>query len=185
MGRKKYVPSIADKTAAYQGAMNGLNEKEIAKQIGISYTAFQKYKDEFAPLIKKGRIEGQPKNKKVIVNALIKRAAGYEYTETHMMKKTITGISLIDGTKVTGATTIEKKTVNKYIPGSVAAMIFWLCNKAKREWQSVHKIEIGVDQLEEMILADLGDISTKDLKIIKKILGPFLHGPATDKQTNS
>lgn len=68
-----------------QWLSQGMTEKDVCKNLGISYDSFYRYKREQSELynvIKKGRI----KPVKEIKNALYKRAIGFQYTE----KKEIT-----------------------------------------------------------------------------------------------
>lgn len=65
---------------------NGATEKQIAENLGVSYSTFNKYKaenKEFAEFIKKGR--------KTLVlqlrGALVKKALGFEYTEKKKYSK--------------------------------------------------------------------------------------------------
>jgi len=97
-------------------AKDGLTEKQIAHNLGISVPTFEDYKKKYTELVKflkKGRevelLEYQ--------NALKKRAFGYEYEEKKVYTKNEDG-------KVITYTEITKK----HQPGDVGALIFKLKN---------------------------------------------------------
>ena len=139
-GRSKYVPSPEHKETAYIGAKKGLSEKQIAEAIGISYKTFYKYKSQFKEHIKRGRAESDNPNCDKVESAQLKRALGYEYTETHESQKQI--VDAKTG-KATGYVEITKKTVTKHVVADVTAQIFYLCNRRKLRWQSINRAQYG------------------------------------------
>ena len=124
-----YEQKIKDKLAAVQGwARNGLTCEQMAKNLGISVTTFYKYqaeKQEFADAIKKGKevVDFE------VENALLKRALGYDYTETR---------EKVENGKVT-----EIITTVKHVPPDVGAAAFWLKNRKPTEWRD--RKEIGAE----------------------------------------
>lgn len=106
-------------------ARNGLNDKQIAKNLGItfqSYYAYQHKHIEFFEAIKRGK---RPVDTEV-ENALLKRAIGYEYEEvTEEVEYDKNG-------NVRNTTT--KKTIKKVAP-DVGAIAFWLKNRRPAEWK--------------------------------------------------
>lgn len=140
MGRK----SLADEWLTKDGllsiqdwARQGLDDKQIAKNIGISTTTFYDWKNKhpsFAEAIKSGK---RPVDVEV-ENMLLKRAMGYEYEEV-----TTELIELADGTKREHI----KKTLKQVLPDTTA-QIFWLKNRRPDLWRDkpvVHQKPDGVD----------------------------------------
>ena len=130
-GRKsKYHTHVEPRLKEIEAwARNGLTEEQIAKNLGVAYSTFRKYKDEypaFSSALKKGKevvdIE--------VENALLKRALGYEYEEV----KTL--IEEVDGKR---KKKIEKTT--KHVPADVSAAIFWLRNRKGFVWSNRDAIE--------------------------------------------
>jgi len=115
-------------------ARRGLSDKQIAQNIGISQQTFYDWSKrfpEFSEAIKKGKapVDFQ------VENALLKRALGYEYTETRIRRQ-ITGYQTIDGKRVPiySDRTYEEAT-KKYVPGDVLAQIYWLKNRRPDIWR--------------------------------------------------
>ena len=129
-GRPKYIVSKADKKAVYELAKKGCSEVEIAKVLRISPKTLQINKRHFLPSIKKGRREGDPKNIKDVENALLKICKGYGYDEVHIeTRDTPDGITDV------------KRTVTKQVCPNVAAIVFYLCNRASEKWKNTQKIQ--------------------------------------------
>lgn len=114
-------------------AREGLNDKQICKNIGIGKSAYyeclNKY-SEFSDALKRGR---KPVDIEV-ENALLKRALGYDYDEK-MSEVELDASGQPRPTKV--------KTTKKHVPGDVGAMAFWLKNRKKSEWKDRHSHEVG------------------------------------------
>lgn len=108
-------------------ARNGLTDEQIAHNMGIAYSTFRVWKDKFSALSAVLK-----KNKAVVdievENALLKRALGYEYTET----KTI--VSEKDGVRT-------ETTVKQVVPDTTA-QIFWLKNRKPDAWRDRKDIDI-------------------------------------------
>lgn len=130
-GRKsKYHTHVEPRLKEIEAwARDGLTDEQIAKNLGVAYSTFRKYKDEypaFSSALKKGKevvdIE--------VENALLKRALGYEYEEV----KTL--IEEVDGKR---KKKIEKTV--KHVPADVSAAIFWLRNRKGFVWSNRDAIE--------------------------------------------
>jgi len=130
-GRKsKYQTHVEPRLKEIEAwARNGLTDEQIAKNLGVAYSTFRKYKDEypaFSAALKKGKevvdIE--------VENALLKRALGYEYEEV----KTL--VEEVDGKK---KKKVEK--IIKHVPADVSAGIFWLRNRKGLVWSNRDAIE--------------------------------------------
>lgn len=103
----------------------GLMEKTIAANLGVSVATWEKWKT-----LKPELVEAIKKGNRVIVqeieDALVKRALGYDYTES---KVYITHDA--DGRKRE-----RKEVLKKHMPPDVGACCFILKNKARDEWRN-------------------------------------------------
>lgn len=103
---------------------NGATEKQIAEQLDVSYSCFNKYKaekKEFEEILKKGRV----KLVEDLKGALIKKALGFKETTTKHYEKTEDG-------KVTSYTEINEQ----YYPPDVAAINLALKNYDREDWSN-------------------------------------------------
>ena len=125
----KYDPGLHTQLV-YWMAKNGLIDEQIAKELKISESTLNLWKQkhiEFSESIKKGKdiidvlVEG----------SLLKRALGFDYEEVTRERNK-------DGKIV-----IFKK-VKKYMPSDVTALIFWLKNRKPNEWRDRKEIS-GID----------------------------------------
>lgn len=103
-------------------ARDGLTDEQIADNIGISRSTLNSWKDKYSDIsdtLKRGKevIDRQ------VENALLKRALGYEYTET-----TREYIPELDEMKTT-------KKVTKQVAPDTTAQIFWLKNRKPQDWR--------------------------------------------------
>jgi hypothetical protein len=100
---------------------NGLTDKEIAKNLGISEDSFYTYKKEhaeFSESLKNGKevIDTQ------VENALLKAALGYNFEEEAMGKMGV-------------------ERLIKYAHPNTTALIFWLKNRNPKDWRDKQDIE--------------------------------------------
>jgi hypothetical protein len=132
-------------------ARDGLTNKQIFENLGISEASFYKYLrlyPEFLNALKAGRT---PVNIE-IENAIIKAAKGYNYKE-------ITNEALID--KETGQIIqiVKRKEVTKHAPPSLGHAKFWQMNRDKtKPWNA--EIETGsgfINDDLEIIIEDVDD----------------------------
>lgn len=101
-------------------ARDGLTDEQIAHNMGISRSTLNEWKDKFSDIsdtIKKGKEVVD----RMVENALLKRALGYEYTEQKII------VSEKDGKRV-------ESTIKQVVP-DVTAQIFWLKNRKPDEWR--------------------------------------------------
>lgn len=112
-------------------ARDGLTDKQIAHNLGISESTLNKYKldhPEFSESLKKDKevvdIE--------VENALLKRAKGYEFTEERVEVETNKSGEVV-GRKVT-------QTIKQVIPDTTA-QIFWLKNRRPDKWRDQQNVE--------------------------------------------
>lgn len=143
MAKSKWE-EIKDKLMLVEGwARNGLTDEQIAKNLGISKTAFYKYKKnyaEFANSIKKGKeiVDFE------VENALLKRALGYEHTETtkeRIMMKDENGHPVVDIHGMPCYKIVVTKTIKKQVAPDTKAQIFWLKNRKSQEWRDKQEVQ--------------------------------------------
>lgn len=105
-------------------ARDGLNDEQIAKNIGIHVATLYRWQNSFGEIreaIKKGKAPVDYE----IENALFKRACGFDYEET------ITDIEeLPDGKQKK-----HVRKVKKHCPPDTLALIFWLKNRRPERWR--------------------------------------------------
>lgn len=107
-------------------ARDGLTDEQIAQNMGIAYSTFRNWRDKFSAIsavLKKGKevIDRQ------VENALLKRALGYEYTET-------TREAVKDAASGEVKMRVTKEVVKQVIPDTTA-QIFWLKNRKPDKWR--------------------------------------------------
>lgn len=107
-------------------ARDGLTNEQIAQNMGISRSTLHEWKDRYSDIsdtLKKGKdvVDRQ------VENSLLKRALGYEYTETtrEAVKDPETGE--ID-------MRITKEVTKQVIPDTTA-QIYWLKNRRPDKWR--------------------------------------------------
>lgn len=100
-------------------ARDGMTDEQIARNIGIGVSTLYEWKKRFPELS-----EALKKGKEVVdyqvENALLKRALGYEYTETMIEQGE-------DGEK-------RRETIKQVAP-DVTAQIYWLKNRRPDRWR--------------------------------------------------
>lgn len=127
-------------------ARDGLTDEQIAKNIGISRSTLNVWKDRYSDIsdaLKKGKdiIDRQ------VENALLKRALGYEYEE--VKEKFEDGV-------ITECTVTKKEVVP-----DTTAQIFWLKNRKPDKWRDKPAYE-DTSELDKLdaILKGLKDNAT-------------------------
>lgn len=101
-------------------ARDGLTDEQIAKNIGISRSTLNVWKDRYSDIsdaLKKGKdvIDRQ------VENALLKRALGYEYEEVKE--------------KFEDGVITERTVTKKEVVPDTTAQIFWLKNRKPDKWR--------------------------------------------------
>lgn len=147
MAKSKWE-EIKQKLMLVEGwARNGLTDEQIAKNLGIGKTAFYKYKKnyaEFSNSIKKGKevVDFE------VENALLKRALGYEHTETtkeRIMMKDENGQPVVDIHGMPCYKMVVTKTTKKQVAPDTTAQIFWLKNRKPQEWRDKQEVDLKAD----------------------------------------
>ena len=101
-------------------ARDGLVDKQIAANIGVSERTFTDWKSKYSAIssaLKKGKevVDRQ------VENALLKRALGYEYEEVKE--------------KFEGGILTERTVTKKEVVADTTAQIFWLKNRKPDTWR--------------------------------------------------
>lgn len=113
-------------------ARDGLTDAQLARKMGISCGTLYAWKNKF-PEISEALKKGKEVVDIEVENALLKRALGYEYTETMVEHSP-------DGVKC-------RETV-KFIPPDVTAQIFWLKNRKPETWREKQVVEVSEEALD-------------------------------------
>nr|DAK78402.1 MAG TPA: terminase small subunit [Caudoviricetes sp.] len=101
-------------------ARDGLTDEQIAHNMGIRRSTLADWKTKYTDIsdaLKKGKEVVDVE----VENALLKRAKGFEFTETKIEQ------SPKDGRKVT--------IIKRLVPPETAAAIFWLKNRKPEQWR--------------------------------------------------
>lgn len=109
-------------------ARDGLVDKQIAANIGVSERTFTDWKSRHSAIssvLKKGKevVDRQ------VENALLKRALGYEYEE--VKEKFECGVLT------------ERTVTKKEVIPDTTAQIFWLKNRKRESWTDKQSIELS------------------------------------------
>lgn len=107
-------------------ARDGLIDREIANKIGISERTFTEWKSKF-PIMSSVLKKGKDVIDRQVENALLKRALGYEYTET-------TREAVKDPDTGDVEMRVTKKVTKQVVPDTTA-QIFWLKNRKPDKWR--------------------------------------------------
>lgn len=126
-------------------ARDGLTDKQIAHNIGISRETLNQWKNKYADIsdtLKRGKEVVDYE----VENALLKRALGYEYVETK--------------TKTEGGVVTEVTETTKQVVPDVTAQIFWLKNRKPEAWKDKREIEDNKDALAKLdeVLKEIGGV---------------------------
>lgn len=130
-------------------ARDGLTDEQIANNIGISVSCLNNWKNKYVEILESLK-RGKEVIDRQVENALLKRALGYEYTET-----TREYIPELDEMKTT-------KKVTKQVAPDTTAQIFWLKNRKPEKWRDKQEYEdkTAIDKLDG-ILKELRDNAAK------------------------
>lgn len=147
-------------------ARDGLTDKQIAQNIGVSERTFTEWKKKFSSVssvLKKGKeiVDRQ------VENALLKRALGYEYTERtakvvdrdkelvdserrefenrYKLDNPEAGLQEVKDAAIKAIPTRERiimLEVDKQISPDTTAQIFWLKNRKPHDWRDKKETEV-------------------------------------------
>lgn len=133
-------------------ARDGLTDEQIAKNIGISAKTLYEWENRFSKIretIKKGK---GPVDLEV-ENALLKRAIGFEYTETVKEVRQLPG----------GKTYTTIREFKKYALPDTTAQAIWLNNRKPKRWQRDRRVtEVEISESNDGFLEALNGTAAED-----------------------
>lgn len=101
-------------------ARDGLTDKQIAHNMGISVATLYNWENEHLEILESLK-RGKEVVDRMVENALLKRALGYEYEEV--------------SEKFEGEVLTERKVTKKQVVPDTTAQIFWLKNRKPVDWR--------------------------------------------------
>ena len=119
-------------------ARDGLTDKQIAHNIGITEQTLNVWKNRF-PSFFESLKRGKEVIDREVENALLKRALGYSYIET--TKESLPVIDPMTG-EITGYKLQVTKTVTKEVQPDTTAQIFWLKNRKPDMWRDKQNVHV-------------------------------------------
>ena len=138
---------------AYECALLGATEKEIARIMGINIATLELWKNrrpEFAEQLEAGKVEADAK----VAHAFYRCATGYEYTE--------------EFANVDRAGVPHKMTLKKYQKPESWAANKWLGIRRRADWSETQRIEIQNTNI-NITKIDLSVFSTQELALLEKM----------------
>lgn len=151
MAKPKYEQWLTDDglTRITGWARDGLTDEQIAEKMGIRRETLCAWRQKY-PNIDNALKESKELVDRLVENALLKRALGYEYDE-------ITEELRFD--KKSGEMRmVETKRQRKKVAPDTTAQIFWLKNRKPDEWRD--RPEPTQDQALNVAVEILGDIGS-------------------------
>ena len=121
-------------------AKDGLTDKQIAHNMGITQQTLNKWKKKYSSLFESLK-RGKEVVDREVENALYKRALGYEYEE-----------KIFEGDEL-------KRVVKKQMPPDPTSMIFWLKNRKPTEWRDKHEVDNNIKTNGFKIIIDGEELS--------------------------
>ena len=112
-------------------ARDCLTDEQLAAKIGITATTLYDWKNKY-PVISEALKRGKEVVDVEVENALLKRAMGYEYTETR--------------TETADDGTVKTIVMQKTMPPDTTAQIFWLKNRRPAVWRDKQQVEHSTDK---------------------------------------
>ena len=119
-------------------ARDGLTDEQIAYNMGIGTTTLYRWKEEYREIWESLK-RGKEVVDRMVENALLKRALGYEYEEV--------------SEKFEGGVLTERKVTKKQIAPDTTAQIFWLKNRKPIDWRDKRN---NSDDIEDTSAVDDG-----------------------------
>lgn len=129
-------------------ARDGLTDKQIAKNIGISERTFTEWKKKFSS-ISSALKKGKEVIDREVENALLKKALGYEYNENtyKIINTKEKRVEERNGKKITIEVPVQKevlvKRTTKHVAPDTGAACFWLKNRKPEAWRDKKETEFS------------------------------------------
>lgn len=109
------------------------SEKEIASELGISYSTWKRQKSENGSL-QNAIAEGKDKKNQLVEQSLFNNCIGFEYTE-EIATKVKEEVLAEDGVTVLVKENVKISKVKKRKLPDLAAQKYWLDNRKKKDWK--------------------------------------------------
>lgn len=111
-------------------ARDGLTDEQVAHNMGIATGTLYRWKEEHSEICEALK-RGKEVVDRLVENALLKRALGYEYEE--VKEKYEMGVCT------------ERTVTRKEVVPDTTAQIFWLKNRKPEEWRDKRQVEEHVE----------------------------------------
>lgn len=154
----KYETHVAPRFVEIEDwVRNGATDEEIAKRLGIAYSTFKEYKNEFSAfsaILKKSKdfVDAQ------VENALLQRALGGKVTLKRPFKTK--RVVYENGRRVEEKEEIVSADYEEYIIPDTAAQIFWLKNRRPAQWRE-KQLPQEDEEKDEGIVIEIRDYSNE------------------------
>lgn len=125
--------------AVHKLALLGLTDEEMAAIIGKPMTTFDRWKaqhEEFRKALKAGKTPADAD----VADRLHQRALGFEWQEQQAIKLKEIKFDPTTGKKIAEVERVEIVTVQRQMPPSEVAGIFWLCNRQRDKWRQRQEV---------------------------------------------
>lgn len=122
-------------------ARDGLIDKQIARNMGVSYTSLKDWKNQF-PAIAEALRKGKEVVDREVENALFKSAIGYTQTIRKPVKVRDVEYDPETGRKVREIERWVAVEEEIHVPPQVTAQIFWLKNRKPDQWREKNDLTL-------------------------------------------
>lgn len=122
-------------------ARDGLIDKQIAHNMGVSYTSLREWKNQF-PAIAEALRKGKEVVDREVENALYKSAIGYTQTIRKPVKVKIIDYDPETGRKIRETESWKAVEEEIHVPPQVTAQIFWLKNRKPDQWREKNDLTL-------------------------------------------
>lgn len=122
-------------------ARDGLIDKQIAHNMGVSYTSLKDWKNRF-PAIAEALRKGKEVVDREVENALFKSAIGYTQTIRKPVKVRDVEYDPETGRKVREIERWVAVEEEIHVPPQVTAQIFWLKNRKPDQWREKNDLTL-------------------------------------------
>lgn len=122
-------------------ARDGLIDKQIAHNMGVSYTSLREWKNQF-PTIAEALRKGKEVVDREVENALYKSAIGYTQTIRKPVKVKIVDYDPETGRKIRETESWKAVEEEIHVPPQVTAQIFWLKNRKPDQWREKNDLTL-------------------------------------------
>ena len=137
-------------------ARDGLTDKEIAKNMGVSYASIKDWKKKF-PAIGAVLKAGKDVADRVVENALYKSACGYTETIRKPMRIKTVDYDPETGKKIRETEKVVAVEEQIHFPAQVTAQIFWLKNRKVKEWRDRQEVtdNTAIEKLDAILAENI------------------------------